>query len=295
VVAAKTGVVEAAGYIDGYGLTVILRHNNQQTLYAHMSQVFVKAGDTLKQGQLLGQVGSTGNSTGPHLHFEVHQLTDQGWVALDPAAVMNEAMAIAQKTPANPFNSQIVNLSATGLLDLNSPGTEPSDLNIGSTLLSSLLSSTPAPQAAVRIPFTLVPPVIPEFGWLISPIVENLLADQGAYIFLPGLTDNSQTVSFQSLPALNTKPIESVASNPWTASSTKPPQVQLAASQPLNRLSIAETMPGAVNVATTRQPTVPRRTRVAPPAAPLQVAQSFKLIQVTEQGLQSLKLDTAKR
>ena len=55
IVAAKTGVVETSGTIDGYGLTVIIRHgNNQQTLYAHMSQLLVQPGQVVKQGQLIG-------------------------------------------------------------------------------------------------------------------------------------------------------------------------------------------------------------------------------------------------
>jgi murein DD-endopeptidase MepM/ murein hydrolase activator NlpD len=297
VVAAMAGVVEAAGYMDGYGLTVILRHNNQQTLYAHMSQVFVKAGDTLKQGQLLGQVGSTGNSTGPHLHFEVHQLTDQGWVALDPAAALNQAIALAQNLPSKPFafNGQLVNLAASGLLDLNAPGVDFEDFSGGSALLSSLLSpssllsSVPDEHAPVRVPFTLLPPAIPELGWLISPFVDNLLAGQTAFISLPGLPEALQAISFQPVPSLAEKTAESVAANPWTAVSAKPPQLRVAASKPLAHLTIAESMPGVVNVASLRRPS-PQQPRAAMKSASLQMAQSFQPIQVTEQGLQSLKL-----
>jgi len=73
VTAADRGVVLRAGWNDqGYGLFVIIDHNiDYITLYAHLSEVFVAEGQVVAQGQLLGKVGSTGNSTGPHLHFEI--------------------------------------------------------------------------------------------------------------------------------------------------------------------------------------------------------------------------------
>jgi LysM repeat protein len=61
-----------SGYNGGYGLYVVIKHaNGTQTLYAHMSQVNVAVGEVLKQGEVIGAVGNTGRSTGPHLHFEV--------------------------------------------------------------------------------------------------------------------------------------------------------------------------------------------------------------------------------
>ncbi len=73
VTAADRGVVLRAGWNEqGYGLFVIIDHNiDYITLYAHLSEVFVAEGQVVAQGQLLGKVGSTGNSTGPHLHFEI--------------------------------------------------------------------------------------------------------------------------------------------------------------------------------------------------------------------------------
>ncbi len=71
--AADSGVVAYAGWSTvGYGYMVLIDHRNgYQTLYAHLSQVNVHCGQGVVQGQVIGLGGSTGNSTGPHLHFEV--------------------------------------------------------------------------------------------------------------------------------------------------------------------------------------------------------------------------------
>ncbi len=70
--ASKSGKVVTASYISGYGNTVILDHGSGiQTLYAHSSSLAVSVGQTVSQGQVIAYVGSTGNSTGPHLHFEI--------------------------------------------------------------------------------------------------------------------------------------------------------------------------------------------------------------------------------
>lgn len=70
--AAATGVVIAAGYRGGYGYAVDLRHpDGFITRYAHQSRLLVRAGQRVAAGQVIGVVGSTGASTGPHLHFEV--------------------------------------------------------------------------------------------------------------------------------------------------------------------------------------------------------------------------------
>jgi murein DD-endopeptidase MepM/ murein hydrolase activator NlpD len=72
IVAAATGQVVSAGWRGGYGLTVVIDHGGgMHTLYAHQSQLSVAEGTVVEQGQKIGAVGSTGNSTGPHLHFEV--------------------------------------------------------------------------------------------------------------------------------------------------------------------------------------------------------------------------------
>ncbi len=70
--ATADGVVVFAGRYADYGNTVILKHpSGYTTLYAHLSKIEVKEGKEVKAGQVLGRVGSTGRSTGPHLHYEV--------------------------------------------------------------------------------------------------------------------------------------------------------------------------------------------------------------------------------
>jgi murein DD-endopeptidase MepM/ murein hydrolase activator NlpD len=70
--ATKGGVVSEVDYNDVYGNYVIIRHsNNMQSLYGHLSRALVKKDDAVLQGQTIGEVGTTGQSTGPHLHCEI--------------------------------------------------------------------------------------------------------------------------------------------------------------------------------------------------------------------------------
>jgi murein DD-endopeptidase MepM/ murein hydrolase activator NlpD len=94
VLAAMAGKVLLADYLGGYGLTIALEHSDgtQQTLYGHLSEIFVKPGELIQQGAVIGRVGSTGNSTGPHLHLEFRQLTDAGWMAIDPGTQLEASM-----------------------------------------------------------------------------------------------------------------------------------------------------------------------------------------------------------
>lgn len=83
--ASKGGVVTFAGRKGGYGNVVIIDHGKgMSTFYAHQSQILVRKGQQVTQMQQVGKVGSTGNSTGPHLHFEVRQ----GGNPINPAQVI---------------------------------------------------------------------------------------------------------------------------------------------------------------------------------------------------------------
>lgn len=115
VIAVTDGKVATADYLGGYGFTVILRHENntQESLYAHLSQILVQPGEEVTQGTVIGLVGSTGNSTGPHLHFEWRTIADDGWVAVDPTAHLQfalEQFMIALENPtAKPLFSRLPN------------------------------------------------------------------------------------------------------------------------------------------------------------------------------------------
>lgn len=72
IVAAESGVVIHSGSLGGYGQTILIDHGGGVvTLYAHQSERLVGVGASVSRGAVIGRVGSTGNSTGPHLHFEV--------------------------------------------------------------------------------------------------------------------------------------------------------------------------------------------------------------------------------
>lgn len=76
VLAADSGKVIAAGWLDGYGYgnRVIIDHGNgYRTLYAHLQRIYVVTGQTVARGNAIGKMGSTGRSTGTHLHFEVYR------------------------------------------------------------------------------------------------------------------------------------------------------------------------------------------------------------------------------
>jgi murein DD-endopeptidase MepM/ murein hydrolase activator NlpD len=72
--ATGNGVVKQSGYIEGgYGNHVVINHGyGYETLYGHMVRIKVRSGQRVKRGELIGWVGSTGKSTGPHCHYEVH-------------------------------------------------------------------------------------------------------------------------------------------------------------------------------------------------------------------------------
>ena len=73
VYAADSGIVTTSKLSDSYGYYIVIDHQNGlKTLYAHNSSLLVKEGDTISKGQQIALSGNTGNSTGPHLHFEIH-------------------------------------------------------------------------------------------------------------------------------------------------------------------------------------------------------------------------------
>lgn len=86
ILATASGQVVTVTYDNSFGNYVIIKHNHgMYTRYAHMSTVRVKKGQLVEQGQIIGNIGNTGISTGPHLHYEVHIGSD----VVDPAKYIN--------------------------------------------------------------------------------------------------------------------------------------------------------------------------------------------------------------
>ncbi len=100
VVAALPGTVISAGYETGYGNNVLIQHSGGlQTRYGHLGSVNVKAGDVVDSESVLGRVGSTGRSTGPHLHFEVTRMgkpVDPLPLAGTQAASLKQRVAVSK-------------------------------------------------------------------------------------------------------------------------------------------------------------------------------------------------------
>jgi len=85
VFAARSGVVKFAGWKSGYGNVIIIDHGGGiETYYAHLSKINVFVGLRVEKGDFIGRVGSTGTSTGPHLHFEVRVASE----VRDPVAYL---------------------------------------------------------------------------------------------------------------------------------------------------------------------------------------------------------------
>lgn len=76
VYAGQSGVIVYAGWLGGYGNVVDIHHEKLTTRYGHLSKICVETGQRVKRKQLIGRVGSSGFSTGPHLHFEVRRNSD---------------------------------------------------------------------------------------------------------------------------------------------------------------------------------------------------------------------------
>ena len=104
VIAAAAGTVTFAGWNNGgFGYLVDIRHaDGSLTRYAHNSRLLVTSGQPVEQGQLIAAVGSTGYSTGPHLHFEIHR-PNQG--AVDPIAYLTGATTLPSPTSREALNA----------------------------------------------------------------------------------------------------------------------------------------------------------------------------------------------
>jgi len=106
------GTVEFAGTQNGYGNIVVVKHrNNQETAYAHLSKIDVKVGQSVTQSQTLGAVGTTGWSTGPHLHFEFRVNGEYA----DPSTIAQQDGGQPISTAARPMFERLAVATRTEL------------------------------------------------------------------------------------------------------------------------------------------------------------------------------------
>ncbi|MEP0390571.1 MAG: peptidoglycan DD-metalloendopeptidase family protein [Erythrobacter sp.] len=107
IVAVTDGQVTSAGRAGGCGITVRLRHGGGlDTRYCHMSRMAVRRGQQVRRGQVIGYVGSTGLSTGPHLHYEMYR----NGRAINPASVDYVTRAVLSGTELIDFRRQLIEL-----------------------------------------------------------------------------------------------------------------------------------------------------------------------------------------
>ncbi|WP_247271055.1 M23 family metallopeptidase [Qipengyuania sp. S6317L1] len=107
IVAVTDGTVASAGRAGGCGITVKLRHGGGlETRYCHMSRMAVRRGQQVRRGQVIGYVGSTGLSTGPHLHYEMYR---NGRV-INPASVDYVTRAVLEGTELLDFKRRLIEL-----------------------------------------------------------------------------------------------------------------------------------------------------------------------------------------
>ena len=111
IVASADGVVSRAGWAGGYGRQVRIAHDGGiATTYNHMSRIVAEAGSQVRQGQLIGYVGSSGLSTGPHLHYETYR----GGIAVNPRSVRFTGAAAIDPAEAARFKKRLNQLLSVG-------------------------------------------------------------------------------------------------------------------------------------------------------------------------------------
>ncbi len=120
--AATDGTVAMAGYNGGYGRYVRLQHSgNIGTGYAHMSRIAVRPGQQVRRGQVIGYVGSTGLSTGPHLHYEVYR----GGAPINPMSIRFTQRAQLEGGELAAFRARLAQLTSVGANRAPAAGASP--------------------------------------------------------------------------------------------------------------------------------------------------------------------------
>jgi murein DD-endopeptidase MepM/ murein hydrolase activator NlpD len=156
VVAALAGTVVSSGPAGGYGLAIEIEHGgvHRRTLYGHLSELYVKEGARVSQGEVIGRVGSTGLSTGPHLHFEMRIPQDGGWVAIDPGDLDPGGSPLLARLPGLALPGGVGGFNAN-----SPPGSVPPAGDAVALLMGELLQTLERPQSASRPPIET--PMVP--------------------------------------------------------------------------------------------------------------------------------------
>ncbi len=181
IVAIEAGTVVSSGWEEGYGQSVVLDHGHgRETRYAHCSRLFVHAGEPVKMGEKIALIGTTGHSTGPHLHFEViidGERQDPMWFYRFPET--QPIVADAKSTAARPLMLEKLSPSQTRVLQMKSLNEPEPILASGSAHFTSGFFSTnsdntgkPAFRATLR-PHPIAP-IVPAIS-LTSLLSQNLV------------------------------------------------------------------------------------------------------------------------
>ncbi len=138
VYASADGVVERAGYSGGYGNMIDIRHSSGLvTRYGHLSSILVDASGTVRSGQIIGRVGSTGRSTGNHLHFEV-RMDGQ---AVDPLPFLSSSVWVDGGPPPDDGKPRVSAFARMRMPTMLGPDRLPGPEAVSSGAASS--SATP--------------------------------------------------------------------------------------------------------------------------------------------------------
>ncbi|HJU76669.1 MAG TPA: M23 family metallopeptidase, partial [Sphingomicrobium sp.] len=112
ILAASDGRIARAGWAGGYGRQVMINHaQGYATSYSHMSRIAIQPGQYVRRGQLIGYVGSTGLSTGPHLHYELHK----NGRAINPSSVRYASQALLRGPELASFRNRLRRLLSVPL------------------------------------------------------------------------------------------------------------------------------------------------------------------------------------
>ena len=121
-------VITVSDDVKGYGLYIKVAAGDNYVIYGHLSCIMVKVGEKISTGQVIGRSGSTGNSTGPHLHFEIRQVGLEGngyFGAIDPLLLLQQE---TQPTPQTFAPGQYKVISTTLNVRLSPSGEDRGDL-----------------------------------------------------------------------------------------------------------------------------------------------------------------------